>query len=83
MHSRGVHEHVPAVADEHEPAPRHPDDPDEAVSCTQAWVRVMGAQPTGGVTLFDGSDCAAVLRLQLEVNKCSSFPNALLLQWKT
>lgn len=53
--------------------PFEPDDEDEcdedeedAASCTQAWVRVVSVVPTGGVSLIDGSDCASVLRIDLE-----------------
>lgn len=43
------------------------EDEEDAVSCTQAWVRVESVVPTGGVSLIDGSDCDSVLRINLEV----------------
>lgn len=54
--------------------PFDPDDGDcndaedeDLVQCTQAWVRVAGVAPTGGITLFDGSECDSLLRVTLEV----------------
>jgi hypothetical protein len=43
------------------------DEEEDAVTCTQAWVRVDGASPTGGMSLIDGSECGTILRLELEV----------------
>jgi hypothetical protein len=39
---------------------------DDEAACSQAWVRVTGAQPTAVTDSF-GGDCGGVLRIDLEV----------------
>lgn len=57
-------DYVPFEADDEDECD---EDDEDSVTCTQAWVRVSGAVPTGGVSLLDGSECASVLRISLEV----------------
>jgi hypothetical protein len=52
------------------------DCPDDVAACSQAWVRVMGVQPTHKGESFDDGDCSAVLRVELEVGvlRCVDVP---------
>lgn len=49
---------------------------DEAI-CSQAWVRVDGVTPAPMEPSFDGTDCAVVLRIGLEVGvlRCVEIPD--------
>lgn len=49
-----------------DPDPEDECEEDEA-ACSQAWVRVMGVTPFGGVDSFGGDSCSVALRLELEV----------------
>lgn len=51
------------------------DCPDNVAACSQAWVRVMGVQPTAAPQSF-GNDCSVDLKLTLEVGvlRCIDIP---------